>query len=80
MDHDEEMEPLYGMRGSMAAKFEVQQTMKRAEPTAFISVSTGLLDPSKFMWTTKEFQMDSREVERKRTDPNTGDADLGMKV
>ena len=36
LDYDEEMEPLYGMYGSMEAEFEVQRTIKRAELTAFL--------------------------------------------
>ena len=31
LDYDEEMEPLYGMYGSMEAEYEVQRTIKRAE-------------------------------------------------
>ena len=29
LDYDEEMEPLYGMYGSMDAEYEVQRTIKR---------------------------------------------------
>ena len=40
LDHDEEMEPLHGMYGSMEAALEVQRTIKRAELTAFFLRST----------------------------------------
>ena len=36
LDYDEDMGPLHAMCGSMEAEYEVQQTIKRAELTAFL--------------------------------------------
>ena len=36
LDHDEEMEPMRGMCGTLDAEVEVQRTIKRAELTAFV--------------------------------------------
>ena len=38
LDHDEELEPLHGMYGSMEAEFEVQRTIKRAGLMFFFCV------------------------------------------
>ena len=35
LDHDEEMEPMHGMRGTLDAELEVQRAVKRALLTAF---------------------------------------------
>ena len=51
LDYDEEMVPVHEMYGSMEAEYEVQRTIKRAELTAF---SEKYVDPSRFMWTTRE--------------------------
>ena len=36
LGHDEEMEPMHGMYGTLDAELEVQRTIKRAEQTAFL--------------------------------------------
>ena len=36
LHHDEVTGPMRGMHGSMDAELEVQRTIKRAEPTAFL--------------------------------------------
>ena len=55
LDYDEELGPLYGMYGSMNAELEVQRTIKRAELTAFLCLlRKKYVDPSRFMWTTRE--------------------------
>ena len=35
LDHDEEMDPMHGMYGTLEAELEVQRTIKIAELTAF---------------------------------------------
>ena len=47
LDYDEEMEPLYGMCGSMEAEYEVQRTIKRAEVTAFFCLLKKVIGPIK---------------------------------
>ena len=37
LDHDEEMEPMHGMYGTLDAELEVQRTIKRVELTACVS-------------------------------------------
>ena len=36
LDHDEELGPMHGMHGTLAAELGVQSTIKRAELTAFL--------------------------------------------
>ena len=47
LDYDEEMEPLYGMCGSMEAECELQRTIKRAELTAFLQLLKKVIGPIK---------------------------------
>ena len=46
-DYDEEMEPLYGMYGSMEAELEIQRTIKRAELMAFVCFFKRVMGPIK---------------------------------
>ena len=46
MDHDEEMEPMHGMPGTLDAELEVQRTIKRAELTAFVCLFRKAIGPT----------------------------------
>ena len=39
LDHDEEMEPMHSMYGTLDAELEVQRTIQRAELTAFLCLT-----------------------------------------
>ena len=45
-DRDEEIEPMYGMCGSLDAEFEEQRTIKRAELTAYFSLLRRIVGPT----------------------------------
>ena len=46
LDHDEEMEPMLGMHGTLDAELEVQRTTKRAELTAFLCLLRKVISPT----------------------------------
>ena len=76
LDHDEELEPLHGMCGSMVAELEVQRTIKRAELTAFLCLLTKVIGPIKVHVDNKGIIDGLWRGERKCIDPQAGDADL----
>ena len=47
LDYDGELELLHGMYVSMEAELEVQRTIKRAEPTAFLCLLKKVVGPIK---------------------------------
>ena len=58
LDYDEEMGPLHGMYGSVEAELEVQQTIMRAELTAFLCFKKEFLGQAGSMLTTRELSVD----------------------
>ena len=86
LDYDEEMEPLYGMYGSMEAEYEVQRTIKRAEHHQE-GGADGLLMPSQESDRTHQGACDNkgtidglRKGEKECIKPRAVDADLWMKI
>ena len=80
LDHDEEMGPLRGMYGSMEAELEVQRTIKRAELTAFFCLLKKVIGLIKVHVDNKGIIDRLWKGESKCIDPNTGDADLRIKI
>ena len=60
-DRDEEIEPMYGMCGSLDAEFEEQRTIKRAELTAFFSLLTRIVGPT----TARQWRQEVKDQKRK---------------
>ena len=85
LDYDEEMEPLYGMYGSMEAEYEVQRTIKRAstikraELTAFLCLLRKVIGPTKVHVDNKGTIDGLRKGEKECIKPRAVDADLFMK-
>ena len=46
LDHDEEMEPMHGMYGTLDTELEVQRTIKRTELTAFLCLFRKAMGPT----------------------------------
>ena len=74
LDYDEELGPLHGMYGSMEAEFEVQRTIKRAEPTAFLCLLKKVIGPIKVHADSKG-TIDGLWRGEKCIVPKAGDAD-----
>ena len=73
LDHDEEMERLCGMYGSMEPEFEVQRTIKRA---AFLCQQKRVIGPVRVHVDNKGIIDGLQRGESKRKKPRAGDHDL----
>ena len=63
LDHEEEMELMHRIYGTLDAELAVQLTIKRAEVTTFLASPKGRLSaPARVVWTIKESLMDSGQV------------------
>ena len=80
LDCDEQMEPLYGMYGSMEAELEIQRTIKRAELTAFSCLLKRVIGPIKVHVDNKGIIDGLRKGERECIMPRAGDADLWINL
>ena len=79
-DHDEEMEPMHGMCGTLDSAFAVQRTIKRAELTGFLCVcAEEQLVLPQLVWKRKESSM---ALERRNAMhwPKAKDADLWIPI
>ena len=72
--------PLHGMYGSMAAEFEVQRTIKKAEMTAFLCLLKRVIGPTRAHVDNKGIVDGLRRGERECIKPRAGDADLSIKI
>ena len=81
LEYDGELRPLHGMYGTVEAAFEVQRTIKRAALTAFLCLlKKFILDPLKYMSTTKKLIDGLWRGERKCIDPKAGDVNQWIKI
>ena len=79
LDYDEEMGPLHGMFGSMAAEFECQRTIKTAVLTAFFCFLRKVGELVKIQLDNKGIIDGLRKGEKECIKPRAGDADLWLK-
>ena len=80
LDYDEEMEPLYGMYGSLEAEYEVKRTIKREELTTSLCLLRKVLGSIKVHVDNKGIIDGLRKGEKECIKPKAGDAVLRMKI
>ena len=76
LDHDDEMEPMRGMYGTLEAELEVQRTIKRAELTAFLCLLKKATGPTMDHVDNKGIIDGLWKREMKCSGPEAKDADL----
>ena len=76
LDHDEEMEPMHGMYGTLDAELELQRTIGRAELTAFVCLHMKIMGSAMVHADDKGIIDGLWKGEMKCIDPRAKDADL----